>query len=133
MKMNESWGDAHTSIKRQRRANRARRWRSMLVCGCVFFVLFTIESRRGAGADIQPKDLRRGLIANFRSADTGKSASYSSLEPTIALRLGAGESRHPRLSANGLTASWNGFLVIYRPGDYRFQIRLRGNFALKIA
>jgi cbb3-type cytochrome oxidase cytochrome c subunit len=73
------------------------------------------------------------LVTTYRGPGDSKAVSFTCLEPTVALRLGADEAPHPRLPASGGSATWEGYLVVFRRGDYRFQVRLRGELALEIA
>jgi PA14 domain len=81
--------------------------------------------------EIEHAALKPGLVAAYR--DSGKpSMEATLLEPTIALNLAAGEAPHPRLSADGGTYRWTGYLRVLRNGEYRFAATLRGSFRLKI-
>ncbi len=81
---------------------------------------------------IEPEELRRGLVANYRDEAQPTPARVVRLEPQIALSLKTGEAPHPRLRADG-NVVWQGYLHILRRGAYRFQVRLRGRFRLQIA
>jgi mono/diheme cytochrome c family protein len=81
----------------------------------------------------EPEDLRRGLITTYRDAAKPTPAEVMRLEPGIALALKAGEAPHPRLRADGGTVQWQGYVNILRRGAYRFQVRLRGRFRLRVA
>ncbi|MCI0462650.1 MAG: hypothetical protein L0Z62_37350 [Gemmataceae bacterium] len=85
---------------------------------------------RPAEAQVDRTALRPGLVATHR--DSGK-AEVVQLEPTIALALGPGESAHPRLSPDGGTVRWEGYLNVLRAGDYQFSATLRGTFRLTVA
>ena len=75
---------------------------------------------------IDPSDLKPGLVARFAETEKGPSdGSIVRLEPTVALRLNAGESPHPRLVQYGHTA-WSGYINIVRPGKYTFSATLQG-------
>jgi cytochrome c553 len=82
----------------------------------------------GNGAGPEPEELRRGLVASF---DDG-AAKVVRLEPTVALAFNAGEAPHPRLKADGGTASWDGYINLLRTGTYRFSARLRGEVVVKV-
>jgi cytochrome c2 len=70
-------------------------------------------------------------VATYR--DDKPAAEVVQLEPTIALSLGRGEAPHPRLSAEGGTFRWEGYLNILRAGDYQFSAALRGKLRLTVA
>jgi mono/diheme cytochrome c family protein len=86
--------------------------------------------RGAAGPDVDAEDLRPGLLTTHRDSTP---LEITRLEPTIALLLKAGEAAHPRLSPQGSTIRWEGYLNILRPGTYRFSARLRGKFRLTVA
>jgi cbb3-type cytochrome oxidase cytochrome c subunit len=69
-------------------------------------------------------------VASYRAAG---GAEFVQLEPTIALFLKQNESAHPRLATEGVTARWEGYLNLFRPGAYRFSVQLRGRFRLQVA
>src|SRR5579859_3342008 len=83
-------------------------------------------------ADVEPENLRRGLIATYRNNAGPNPAEVVQLDPTIALALKANEAAHPRLGVDGGTVVWQGYVNILRAGAYRFTVRLRGDFKLKI-
>src|SRR5262245_47644021 len=83
-----------------------------------------------AAPDVDAEDLRPGLLTTHRDLIHREIVR---LEPTIALALKAGEAAHPRLSAQGGTVRWEGYVNVLRPGPYRFSARLRGKFRLTVA
>ena len=95
----------------------------------LFTGLLATASR--ASAD-EPKvaDLHHGLVATYRDASK---TEIQRLEPTVALALKAGESAHPRLDGKSETVEWKGYLNVLRGGNYRFRVRLIGDFKLSIA
>ena len=97
------------------------------------FALFTglLATAVRVHAD-EPKigDLHRGLVATYRDA---AKTEVQRLEPTIALALKAGESAHPRLDGKSEAVTWQGYLNVVRGGNYRFRVRLLGEFKLTIA
>ncbi len=82
---------------------------------------------------IEPEELRRGLVTTYRDAAQPTPAEVVRLEPGIALALKPGEAPHPRLRADGGTVGWQGYVNILRRRAYRFQVRLRGRFRLRVA
>lgn len=78
------------------------------------------------------EDLRPGLVTTYRDDARPHPTEIVRLEPTIALALGPGEAAHPRLTAEGGTVEWKGYLNVLRGGAYRFRVRLRGEFRLKL-
>jgi cytochrome c2 len=88
---------------------------------------------RAAEPAVEAEDLRSGLIAVYRDAAKPVPAEVVRLEPIMALNLKANESPHPRLSPEGGTVRWHGYLNVLRPGSYRFSVRLRGKLRLQIA
>jgi cytochrome c2/mono/diheme cytochrome c family protein len=86
-----------------------------------------------AALAIEPEDLTPGLVATHRDAAKPTSVSVVRLEPQIALALKAGESPHPRLQAGPGRTTWEGYVNILRRGPYRFLVRIRGQFTLKVA
>jgi cytochrome c551/c552 len=111
-------------------------WRRTIRNFSITFIVFigTVLGPVAAAEDksVEPEDLSRGLVAVYR--DTAEPArEVWQLEPTIALALKAGESPHPRLSADGGSARWQGYINLVRAGEYRFTARLRGRFRLRVA
>ncbi len=94
--------------------------------------LVLLSAGRCHAADIEPGSLRRGLIATYRDNAKPTPAEIVQLDPTIALALKANEADHPRLATDGGTVAWQGHINILRGGTYRFSVRLRGEFTLKI-
>src|SRR5688500_1613658 len=82
-----------------------------------------------ARAQVDAGQLRRGLVATHRD---GAGVEVVRLEPTAALNLKAGDAPHPRLSAGGGTTRWEGHINLTRADNYRFRVRLRGAFKLKV-
>src|SRR6516225_9779951 len=84
-------------------------------------------------ADVEPEQLRRGLIVTYRDNAKPTPAEVIQLDATIALALKVSEAAHPRLSADGGTVVWQGYINIVRGGTYRFTTKnLHGEFKLKI-
>jgi mono/diheme cytochrome c family protein len=81
---------------------------------------------------LTPGDLQRGLVTTYRDAARPTPAEVVCLEPTVALALKADEAPHPRLRTDGGSAAWRGYLDVRQAGAYRFSVRLRGRFRLKI-
>lgn len=101
-------------------------WRRIALC---LLVLSLAQPARG----IEPEELRRGLVATYRDAAKPTPTEVARLEPQIALALAADEAPHPRLRTDGGGVAWRGYVNILRRGSYRFGVRLRGRFRLKIA
>jgi cytochrome c551/c552 len=96
---------------------------------CLVLAVIIAFSPAGLAADIDPEQLRPGLIATFRD---GAGRELTRLEPLIALNLGKDEAPHPRLAAGGEAIRWEGYLNLQQGGDYRFSAVLRGNFQLLV-
>jgi cbb3-type cytochrome oxidase cytochrome c subunit len=86
-----------------------------------------------ADPEVQPEDLRRGLITVYRDNGQPTPGESIRLEPTITLSLKSGEAPHPGLRADGGAVVWKGHVTLFRGGVHRFQVRLRGQFRLRVA
>ncbi|VTS03983.1 c-type cytochrome [Tuwongella immobilis] len=82
-------------------------------------------------ADIDSEDLRPGLLTTY--SDGQSKSPIVRLEPTIALNWAANESAHPSLSAKSATVKWEGYINLFRAGEYRFEAELRGKAKVTIA
>src|SRR5262249_58484906 len=103
------------------------------VAGLALGLFVTVAGAgQGRGEGPQAKDLRRGLVTVYRGTGGGQTVEVTRLEPTVALALRAGEAPHPRLPADALTVTWKGYVNVLRNGDYRFAVRLRGDFKLRV-
>src|SRR5436309_2555779 len=80
----------------------------------------------------QPAALRRGLVTRYKDNAKPAPREVVRLEPTVALALGPGEAAHPGLAADGGSVAWTGYLNVPRADTYRFRVRLRGDFRLRI-
>lgn len=67
-------------------------------------------------AAVEPGELKPGLIAAYSDGDKGL---VHRLEPTVAIRLEAGQAPHPKLSRAG-RIEWKGQINVVRPGKYAF-------------
>lgn len=114
-----------------------QRWSVLLAAACGAMVLAAswLANRPNpieAQGPVQGEPPRPGIVATYRGG--GKQPlELVQLEPTLALTLKAGESPHPRLSADGGTVRYQGYLTIARAGSYRFSVLLRGKFQLTVA
>src|SRR5204862_5204487 len=90
-------------------------------------ILLLVPSAR---ADVNPEELRPGLVTTLGD-EAG--TRVVRLEPTVALNLAKGEAAHPRLSAEGGTVRWQGYVNLLLPGEYRFSARLRGKLRVTVA
>jgi cbb3-type cytochrome oxidase cytochrome c subunit len=107
-----------------------RQWRwAGLVLG--LGVLAMLLWFRTCPAVAQPNraDLRPGLIATYRD-DAG--VGIMQLDAAMALTLQLGEASHPRLTTTGGSITWEGYLNVFRPSEYRFSALVRGKFKLMI-
>jgi mono/diheme cytochrome c family protein len=82
---------------------------------------------------IDAEDLRPGLVTTYQDPSAKNPAEIVLLEPTVALALKKGEAPHPRLSAEGGTVRWQGYLNVLRPDSYRFSVILRGKLRVTVA
>src|SRR5438876_9982833 len=105
----------------EQRVSGGNSWITWIMVG--FALSAPSPSLPAAEPEINPDDLRPGLIATYTAKDGNSTVSVTRLEPTIALALTAGESPHPRLPANNSKVHWEGYLNILRPGDYVFHAR----------
>ncbi len=87
----------------------------------------------GVFAQVEPEDLRPGLLASYRDNAQPKPMEVSQLDPCPALNLKTGESPHPRLNSAGGTYRWEGYLKVLRAGAYQFSANLRGKVRLTVA
>jgi mono/diheme cytochrome c family protein len=83
--------------------------------------------------EVDVADLRPGLVATYADPARLVPVEVIQLDPTIALAFKHGEAPHPRLRADGGTVRWDGYINILRQGKYRFSVRLRGQFRLRVA
>jgi hypothetical protein len=90
-----------------------------------------LVASNAVAAEVGPEELRRGLVTTYRDGAT-PAAEVMRLETSVGLTLKAGESPHPRLSANGGVYRWRGYVLVLRAGDYRFRAVLRGNLRLSL-
>src|SRR5438445_3595915 len=103
------------------------------LAGIVALVMVVGNVPAGAADEVERENLRPGLVTTYRDAGRGPlspAVEIIQLEPTMALALKAGEAAHPRLSADGGTIRWQGYLNVLRAGNYLFAVTLRGNFRL---
>jgi mono/diheme cytochrome c family protein len=81
---------------------------------------------------VDVEDLRPGLVPTYRDPGKDKPVEITLLEPTIALAWKKDEAGHPRLSPQGGTVRWQGYLNVLRAGTYRFSARLRGRLSVRV-
>ncbi len=81
-------------------------------------------------AQVEREDLKPGVIAVYRDSTQRELAQ---LDAAIGLTLKLGESPHPLLSADSGTYRWEGYLSVFRAGEYRFSASLRGNVRVTLA
>jgi hypothetical protein len=115
---------------RQRRVSGGNSWTIWIITGLAFTAM--TRSAPAADPEIEADALRPGLIATHSAKVGNDTIRITRLEPAIALALKAGESPHPRLSAENGKTHWEGYLTILRAGEYRFQLRLNGKFRLSL-
>jgi cytochrome c551/c552 len=104
-------------------------WPAALAAAFALPLLATPAPAQAVDAD----DLRPGLIATYRDPARERPVEVVRLEPTPAVSLGAGEAAHPRLSAAGGSARWDGYVKVLRAGPYRFAATLRGKVRVTVA
>jgi mono/diheme cytochrome c family protein len=104
---------------------------------CIVFVVFlacvtTAPAEPPAGRlDLDPEDLRPGLVAEYRSIAEGK-ATVSRIEPKPAFTLGR-SSPHPRLPAGPFEATWTGIISIRDPGPITLAAIVGGELSISLA
>ncbi len=82
------------------------------------------------GADVSIDDLKPGLVAVYRDS---AAVEVVRIDPTVGFTWKANESGHPRLSPDGGSVTWDGFLNVLRPGDYRFTATVQGKLQVSVA
>lgn len=98
------------------------------IVGVVVAMLFAQPTAQAQAVDVD--DLRAGVVATYTDADSKTSVTL--IEPAPALSLPAGTAAHPRLSAQGGRARWQGYLNLLAAGTYQFQAELRGQVTVKV-
>lgn len=93
------------------------------------FLAFALGATVRAG-EVNIDDLKPGLVAVYRDP---ASVEIVRLDPTVGFVWKTNESGHPRLSADGGSVAWDGFLNVLRPGEYRFSATVRGKLQVSIA
>src|SRR5260370_28495383 len=94
-------------------------------------IVVAVNAAPGRAEGPEARELRRGLVASFTGLARGQ--QIMSLEPTVALALKDNEAPHPRLACDEFAAEWAGQINVRPDGTYRFTVRLRGDFRLKVA
>jgi mono/diheme cytochrome c family protein len=102
------------------------------VCGCLLVLGLGSEAFSPAG-QVDVDELKPGLVATYRDGAKPQAVELVKLDPAIAVYWKAGETAHPRLSAEGGGVEWHGYLNVLRAGNYRFSAKVRGQFELKVA
>jgi mono/diheme cytochrome c family protein len=80
--------------------------------------------------DLEPGDLKPGLVAEYRSLDTPR-ATATRVEPKPAFYLGR-SSPHPRLPPGPFVATWSGVIAIKEPGPLTFSAFVGGELTVTI-
>src|SRR5918995_1794122 len=83
-----------------------------------------------APLDVDPADLRPGLVAEYRSVADRKATAVR-LEPKPAFSLGE-SSPHPRLPRGPFQVTWTGVLTVRDPGPITFSARLGGDLVVTV-
>lgn len=107
--------------------------RALLILAAVGALLAARLSEYSAGGQVKRDALRPGLVTICRDTTKPMPIEVVQLESSIGLALKAGEAPHPRLTADGGTIRWDGYINVVRAGDYQFSALLRGGFQLSIA
>jgi glucose/arabinose dehydrogenase len=80
--------------------------------------------------DVEPDDLRPGLVALYRStADPESSVARTEAKPTFTL---GHSSPHPRIPPGPFEVVWTGVLLVKDPGPITFDARLCGEVTMEV-
>ena len=80
--------------------------------------------------DLEPEDLRPGLVAEYRSLADPK-ATLTRVEPKPAFHLGR-SSPHPRLPSGPFEVVWSGVIVHREPGPVSFSALVGGEVSVTV-
>lgn len=104
----------------------------MLLRPLTFASLLLAGTVLPARADVSIDDLKPGLVAVYKDLATPP-VEIVRVEPTVGFTWKAGEAAHPRLAAEGGSVTWEGFLNVLRPGEYRFSATVLGKVQVNVA
>src|SRR6476659_10043362 len=80
--------------------------------------------------DLEPEDLKPGLVAEYRSAADAK-ATVTRIEPKPAFTLGR-SSPHPRIPPGPFEVTWTGVVSIRDPGPIAFSAFVGGDLSVTV-
>src|SRR5262249_42166175 len=119
-----------------------KRWFLMsILCGCAALLILTLDRRHPLPAaavqarafqplDIEPEDVRPGLLAAYRSL-VDRDTSFSRPEPKPAFYLG-NSSPHPRLPPGPFEVTWSGLLLIKENAPLSFHAFVGGEVSVEL-
>ena len=81
-------------------------------------------------ADVEPEDVRPGLVAEYRSL-TDPQAKVTRIEPKPAFTLGR-SSPHPRIPSGPFEVVWSGVLAVRDPGPIAFSAFVGGELTVTV-
>src|SRR5262245_38574871 len=93
-------------------------------------LVFALAFTSAAPLDVEPEDIRPGLVAEYRSL-VSKQAVLTRIEAKPAFTLGD-SSPHPRLPPGPFEATWTGVILIREPGPISFEAYAGGDVSLEI-
>src|SRR5262245_25320415 len=94
-----------------------------------FPLLFALAAP-GQPLDVEPDDLRPGLVAQYRSL-SDKEATLTRIDPKLSFQLGQ-SSPHPRIPAGPFEATWEGVLDLKDAGPISFDAYLCGELNVEV-
>jgi hypothetical protein len=103
---------------------------SRLIWGVAVAVTLWLTQPTAQAQAVDVDDLLAGVVATHTDADGQTSVTL--IEPAPALSLPAGTAAHPRLSARGGRARWQGYLNLLAAGTYQFRAELLGQVTVKV-
>ena len=103
---------------------------SRLIWGVAVAVTLWLTQPTAQAQAVDVDDLLAGVVATHTDADGQTSVTL--IEPAPALSLPAGTAAHPRLSARGGRARWQGYLNLLATGSYQFRAELLGQVTVKV-
>jgi glucose/arabinose dehydrogenase len=104
-------------------------WVVVTVAWLIGVPLATADEPTGP-LDVEPDDVRPGLVAVYRSPGDGGATLYRT-DPRPAFTLGS-SSPHPRIAAGPFEVTWSGFLQIHDDGPIRFDAHVGGALSVEV-
>jgi cytochrome c2 len=102
---------------------------ALLALGLMLGPTAAADEPRGP-LDVEPDEVRPGLIAAYRSLDAGGAALHR-IDPKPAFTLGH-SSPHPRIPPGPFEATWDGLLHLQDPGPIAFHAFLGGELTVEV-